>query len=102
MLFRSSPDAAPTQAADCVKQADLAAFGANGADFKYAAGDVIWLLTTKQGAKIQTNVLGQWAEVNTYGGDPVQFTQANGVTATYYAYRTDVFRVAGNAKYRIV
>lgn len=97
-----SPDAAPTQAADCVKQADLAAFGANGADFKYAAGDVIWLLTTKQDAKIQTNVLGQWADVNTYGGDPVQFTQSNGVTATYYAYRTDVFRAAGAAKYRIV
>ena len=97
-----SPDAAPTQAADCVKQADLAAFGTNGADFKYAAGETIWLLTTKQDAKIQTNVLGQWADVKTYGGESVQFAQANGVTAIYYAYRTDVFRAAGTAKYRVV
>lgn len=97
-----APDAAPTKAAECVKQSDVAIFGSSGATFNYSAGDTIWLLTTKQGAKIQTNVLGQWADVNTYGGDPVQFTQANGVTATYYAYRTDVFTAAGSAKYRIL
>ena len=97
-----SPDAAPTTASECVKQADLATFGKNGADFSYTAGSCIWLLTTKQAAKIQTNVLGQWADVNTYGGEAVEFTQANGATATYYAYRTDTFTGAGTAKYRIV
>ena len=97
-----SPDAAPTTASECVKQADLATFGKNGADFTYTAGSCIWLITTKQAAKIQTNVLGQWADVNTYGGEAVEFTQANGVTATYYAYRTDTFTGAGTAKYRIV
>lgn len=97
-----SPDAAPTAASDCVKQADLATFGRNGADFSYTTGSCIWLLTTKQAAKIQTNVLGQWADVNTYGGEAVEFTQANGITATYYAYRTDTFTGAGTAKYRIV
>ena len=97
-----SPDAAPTAASECVKQADLATFGKNGADFSYTAGSCIWLLTTKQAAKIQTNVLGQWADVNTYGGEAVEFTQANGITATYYAYRTDTFTGAGTAKYRIV
>ena len=97
-----SPDAAPTTASECVKQADLATFGKNGADFTYTAGSCIWLLTTKQAAKIQTNVLGQWADVNTYGGEAVEFTQANGTTATYYAYRTDTFTGAGTAKYRIV
>lgn len=97
-----SPDAAPTTASECVKQADLATFGKNGADFAYTAGSCIWLLTTKQNAKIQTNVLGQWADVNTYGGDAVEFTQSNGATATYYAYRTDTFTGAGTAKYRIV
>lgn len=96
------PDAAPTAASECVKQADLATFGKNGADFSYTVGSCIWLLTTKQAAKIQTNVLGQWADVNTYGGDAVEFTQANGATATYYAYRTDTFTGAGTAKYRIV
>lgn len=97
-----SPDAAPTTASECVKQADLATFGKNGADFTYTVDSCIWLLTTKQAAKIQTNVLGQWADVNTYGGEAVEFTQANGTTATYYAYRTDTFTGAGTAKYRIV
>ena len=97
-----APDAAPTTASECVKQADLATFGKNGADFTYTVGSCIWLLTTKQAAKIQTNVLGQWADVTTYGGDAVEFTQANGTTATYYAYRTDTFTGAGTAKYRIV
>ena len=97
-----SPDAAPTTASECVKQADLATFGKNGADFTYTVGSCIWLLTTKQAAKIQTNVLGQWADVTTYGGEAVEFTQSNGITATYYAYRTDTFTGAGTAKYRIV
>lgn len=97
-----SPDAAPTTASECVKQADLATFGKNGADFTYTVDSCIWLLTTKQAAKIQTNVLGQWADVNTYGGEAVEFTQSNGITATYYAYRTDTFTGAGTAKYRIV
>lgn len=97
-----APDTAPTTASECVKQADLATFGKNGANFSYTAGSCIWLLTTKQDAKIQTNVLGQWADVNTYGGESVEFTQANGTTATYYTYRTDTFTGAGTAKYRIV
>lgn len=97
-----APDSAPTTASECVKQADLATFGKNGADFTYTVGSCIWLLTTKQAAKIQTNVLGQWADVTTYGGEAVEFTQSNGITATYYAYRTDTFTGAGTAKYRIV
>lgn len=97
-----APDAAPTTASECVKQADLATFGKNGADFTYTVGSCIWLLTTKQAAKIQTNVLGQWADVTTYGGEAVEFTQANGTMATYYAYRTDTFTGSGTAKYRIV
>ena len=97
-----APDAAPTTASECVKQADLATFGKNGADFTYTVGSCIWLLTTKQAAKIQTNVLGQWADVTTYGGEAVEFTQSNGITATYYAYRTDTFTGAGTAKYRII
>ena len=97
-----APDSSPTTASECVKQADLATFGKNGADFTYTVGSCIWLLTTKQAAKIQTNVLGQWADVTTYGGEAVEFTQSNGITATYYAYRTDAFTGSGTAKYRIV
>ena len=95
------PATVPTSAANCVKQANLATFAANGADFNYAVGDCIWLLTTNANAKIQTNVLGQWVDVTYYSGGSVTFTQANGATATYYAYRTDAFIGAGTAKYRV-
>ena len=97
-----NPNNAPSHAKSCKREATLSSFAVNGADFSYRADSVIWLLTTKQGAKIQTNVLGQQADVNTYGGEAIQFTQANGVTTTYYAYRTDVFRATGAAKYRIL
>lgn len=95
------PETVPKSAENCVKQANLATFAANGADFNYAVGDCIWLLTTNANAKIQTNVLGQWVDVTYYSGGSVTFTQANGATATYYAYRTDAFIGAGTAKYRI-
>lgn len=95
------PATVPTSAENCVKQANLATFAANGADFTYAVGNCIWLLTTNANAKIQTNVLGQWVDVTYYSGGSVTFTQANGATATYYAYRTDAFIGAGTAKYRI-
>ena len=96
-----SPDAAPTGASQCVKQADINSFVANGADFTYTAGSCLWLLTTNQNARIQTNVLGQWADVTTRSAGAVNFTQANGAEATYYAYRTDAFTGSGTAKYRV-
>ena len=96
-----SADAAPTQASECVKQADLSTFGSNGADFNYTARSTLWLLTTKVDAQIQTNVLGQWADVTTINAGTVEFTQANGAVVTYYAYNTGVFGGTGSAKYRI-
>lgn len=95
-------DAVPQTAAGCKKQAEVSAFGKSGAAFSYQAGQVLWLLSPKAGAKIQTNVLGTWADVETFGGKAVQFTQANGVTETYYAYRTGAFGASGTATYRIV
>lgn len=91
----------PTTAAQCVKQSNINTFANNGADFTYTVGSCLWLLTTKANAKIQTNVLGQWADVTTYSSGSIEFTQANGVVATYYAYHTDTFTGAGTAKYRV-
>ena len=96
-----SPNTVPTAASDCVKQASLASFASNGATFSYSVGTCIWMLTTNQNAVIQTNVLGEWAGANMHSGGSVSFTQANGTTATYYAFRTDAFVAAGSAKYRI-
>ena len=96
------PEVKPTTAASCVKQADLSTFASNGATFNYTVGSCVWLLTTNQNAEIQTEVMpGSWGGVTTYQGGSVTFTQANGVEATYFAYRTDWFRSAGSAKYRI-
>lgn len=96
-----SPNTVPTAASDCVKQASLASFASNGATFSYSAGTCIWMLTTNQNAVIQTYVLGEWAGANMHSGGSVSFTQANGTTAAYYAFRTDEFVAAGSAKYRI-
>lgn len=86
----------------CTKQSSVASFAVNGAEFTYAIGDTIWLLTNKANAKIQTNVLGQWWDVTQYYAGTVELTQANGAVRTYHAYRTDVFTGAGSAIYRIV
>lgn len=84
------------------KQTPISTFASNGAPFNYAVGQCLWLFTTKADAKIQTNVLGQWADVTfQYNAGPVQLVQENGVTHTYYAYRTAVFDGAGTAKYRV-
>lgn len=84
------------------KQTPISTFASNGASFNYAVGQCLWLFTTKADAKIQTNVLGQWADVTFYNAGPVQLVQANDATHTYYAYRTAVFDGAGTAKYRVL
>lgn len=83
------------------KQTPISTFALNGASFNYAVGQCLWLFTTKADAKIETYVLGQWAEAEFYNAGQVQLVQANEATHTYYAYRTAVFDGAGTAKYRV-
>lgn len=76
--------------------------GAN-ATYSYAKDQYLYLYSRSSGKKIQTNVLGQWADVNTTQIGEVKITLSSGATnITYYAYRTDKFADAGSAQYKLV
>ena len=76
--------------------------GAN-ATYSYAKDQYLYLYSHSSGKKIQTNVLGQWADVNTTQIGEVKITLSSGATnITYYAYRTDKFADAGSAQYKLV
>lgn len=79
-------------------------FRSEGADFNYSVGDYLYLYTTSSSAtKIQTSVLGQWADVTTTSVGQVTITKSNGTTQTYYCFRTtSSFSASGTAKYRVV
>lgn len=84
-----------------IKQATINVFATNGADFSYNVGDYIYLFTTSAGKTVQTNVLGQWIDVDAENLGEVAFTQDNDVTYNYYAYRIGPFIASGTAKYRV-
>ena len=78
------------------------ASGANDT-YSYAKGQYLYLYSRSSGKKIQTNVLGQWADVDTTQMGEVKITLSSGATnITYYAYRTDKFADAGSAQYKLV
>lgn len=83
------------------KQSVISTFASNGNTFNYNAGDYIYFYTTGTGKKVQTNVLGQWADVDTEELGTVTFTQANNATFSYNVYRIGPFIASGSAKYRI-
>lgn len=83
------------------KQDTITSFASNGNTFSYNVGDYIYFYTTGTGKKVQTNVLGQWADVDTEELGVVAFTQSNNTTFNYNAYRIGPFIAQGSAKYRI-
>ena len=69
--------------------------------YQYSTGQYLYLYDRNDNKKIQTNVLGQWADVNTTNLGPIELTLASGITAEYYVYRTDKFTASGSARYRL-
>ena len=69
--------------------------------YSYEVGQYLYLYDRDSNKKIQTNVLGQWADVTTTNLGPVELTLASGITAQYYAYRTDKFTASGSAEYKL-
>lgn len=69
--------------------------------YSYENGEYLWLYSRNSGKKIQQYISGTWADVNTYGGSSLDLKLANDTTATYYAYRTDMFTASGSARYRL-
>lgn len=84
-----------------VKQSPITSFASNGADFTYNAQDYIYFYTVDANKKVQTYVLGQWADVDSEYMGIVDLTQNNGVVFGYNVYRIGPFISSGTAKYRI-
>lgn len=76
-------------------------FASSGADISYTAGQYIYFYTDGTGKTVQTNVLGQWADVDTTSVGKVTLTQANGYTHEYDCYRIGPFMAGGTDKYRV-
>ena len=90
---------APTSGA--TQQAAVSTFASNGSTFNYTKGAYIYFYTDNTGKKVQTNVLGQWADVDTTDMGKVTLTQSNGATHEYTCYRIGPFIETGSAKYRV-
>lgn len=69
--------------------------------YSYETGQYLYLYDRDSNKKIQTNVLGQWADVNTTNLGPIELNLASGITAEYYVYRTDKFTARDSARYRL-
>lgn len=77
-------------------------FFSSGSEFNYKVGDYLYLYASKSGMKVETNVLGQWVEVEFESLDSMDdFTQSNGQTNKMYVYRVGPFINDGSAKYRV-
>lgn len=99
--YTATTDAATAPTSGATQQAAVSTFASNGSTFNYTKGGYIYFYTDNTGKKVQTNVLGQWADVDTTDMDKVTLTQNNGATHEYTCYRIGPFIETGSAKYRV-
>lgn len=79
------------------------AFTEEGYEFTYSAGETLCMLAPKSGLKVQTKVLGTWADVDYTEDDTVyDITQSNGAASFRYCYRVNFEVGSGSAIYRLV
>ena len=99
--YTATTDATTAPTSGAMQQAEVSTFASNGSTFNYTKGAYIYFYTDNTGKKVQTNVLGQWADVDTTDMGKVTLTQSNGVTHEYTCYRIGPFIETGSAKYRV-
>lgn len=99
--YTATTDAATAPTSGATQQAAVSTFASNGSTFNYTKGAYIYFYTDNTGKKVQTNVLGQWADVDTTDMGKVTLTQSNGSTHEYTCYRIGPFIETGSAKYRV-
>lgn len=99
--YTATTDAATAPTSGATQQAAVSTFASNGSTFDYTKGGYIYFYTDNTGKKVQTNVLGQWADVDTTDMGKVTLTQSNGSTHEYTCYRIGPFIETGSAKYRV-
>lgn len=99
--YTATTDATTAPTSGATQQAAVSTFASNGNTFNYTKGAYIYFYTDNTGKKVQTNVLGQWADVDTTDMGKVTLTQNNGATHEYTCYRIGPFIETGSAKYRV-
>ena len=99
--YTAITDATTAPTSGATQQAAVSTFASNGNTFNYTKGGYIYFYTDNTGKKVQTNVLGQWADVDTTDIGKVTLTQKNGATHEYTCYRIGPFIETGSAKYRV-
>lgn len=99
--YTATTDATTAPTSGATQQAAVGTFASNGSTFDYTKGGYIYFYTDNTGKKVQTNVLGQWADVDTTDMGKVTLTQNNGATHEYTCYRIGPFIETGSAKYRV-
>nr|DAG50491.1 MAG TPA: hypothetical protein [Caudoviricetes sp.] len=99
--YTATTDATTAPTSGATQQAAVSTFASNGSTFDYTKGGYIYFYTDNTGKKVQTNVLGQWADVDTTDMGKVTLTQSNGATHEYTCYRIGPFIETGSAKYRV-
>lgn len=99
--YTATTDATTAPTSGATQQAAVSTFASNGSTFDYTKGAYIYFYTDNTGKKVQTNVLGQWADVDTTDMGNVTLTQSNGSTHEYTCYRIGPFIETGSAKYRV-
>lgn len=99
--YTVTTDATTAPTSGATQQAAVSTFASNGSTFNYTKGAYIYFYTDNTGKKVQTNVLGQWADVDTTDMGKVTLTQNNGATHEYTCYRIGPFIETGSAKYRV-
>ena len=99
--YTATTDATTAPTSGAMQQAAVSTFASNGSTFNYTKGGYIYFYTDNTGKKVQTNVLGQWADVDTTDMGKVTLTQNNGATHEYTCYRIGPFIETGSAKYRV-
>lgn len=99
--YTATTDATTAPTSGATQQAAVSTFASNGSTFNYTKGAYIYFYTDNTGKKVQTNVLGQWADVDTTDMGKVTLTQNNGATHEYTCYRIGPFIETGSAKYRV-
>ncbi len=99
--YTATTDATTAPTSGATQQAAVSTFASNGSTFNYTKGGYIYFYTDNTGKKVQTNVLGQWADVDTTDMGKVTLTQSNGSTHEYTCYRIGPFIETGSAKYRV-
>lgn len=100
-VYTATTDATTAPTSGATQQAAVSTFASNGSTFNYTKGAYIYFYTDNTGKKVQTNVLGQWADVDTTDMGKVTLTQNNGATHEYTCYRIGPFIETGSAKYRV-